>query len=92
MLSLFRRGEMVEIAKQALAASAEPMTTRELAAYIVRAKGWDAEDKALRSAIAYRLVQALTRQAKRGRIASVGKRGGVRVWGSKRELGAPIQN
>jgi hypothetical protein len=77
---LFRRGELVSLAKQALSASGQPMTTREIALAVVDAKGWDTQDKVLRSAVAYRLVQALTMQAKRGKLASPGKRGNVRVW------------
>ncbi len=77
---LFRRGELVSLAKEALQSSASPMTTRELALAVAEAKGWDRDDKVLRSALAYRLVQALTMQAKRGKVLSPGKRGGVRVW------------
>jgi hypothetical protein len=47
---------------------------------VIRAKGMDEQDRHLRTAIAYRLVQALNRQALRGGIGSAGKRGGVRVW------------
>jgi hypothetical protein len=78
---LFRRGEMVTLCKQALGTSPEPMTTRELAAFVIEAKGWDRDDKQLRQAVAYRLVQALNRQSKRGAVASMGKRAGVRMWG-----------
>jgi hypothetical protein len=60
---LFRHGEMFAMCKEALAASGEPLTTRELAMAVIRAKGWDQEDKVLRSAIAYRLIQALNMQA-----------------------------
>ena len=56
------------------------MTTRELAEAVIRAKGWDEQDKVLRSAIAYRLIQALNMQAKRGKVARLGKRRGVAVW------------
>lgn len=77
---LFRRGEMMKLATAALGASQAPMNTRELAVYVVREKGWDEADKVLRSAVAYRLVQALTIAWKRGKIGCAGKVGGVRVW------------
>lgn len=47
---------------------------------VIRAKGWDADDKVLRSAIAYRIVQTLGEQMKQGKIGSSGKRAGVRLW------------
>ena len=47
---------------------------------IIRAKGWDEQDKVLLSAICYRLIQALNMQAKRGNVARLGKQRGVIVW------------
>ena len=41
---------------------------------VIRAKDWDEQDKVLRSAVAYRLIQALNMQAKRGKIVRLGKR------------------
>jgi hypothetical protein len=80
---LFRRGELGKLCHEALAASAEPMTTRELALAVVCKKGWDAEDKVLRTSLTYRIVQTLGLQRKRGKIASPGKRTGVRLWALK---------
>jgi len=54
--------------------------TRELAVRVLRAKGMDEDDKVLRPAVAFRIVQALGIAAKRGAIGSAGKRRGVRVW------------
>ncbi len=76
---LFRRGEMVGLCKAALA-SHGPQDTRELAKRIAEAKGMDAADPVLRKALAYRIVQALTLQWKRGGLGSDGIRRGVRVW------------
>jgi len=64
----------------AVAASGGPLTARERAMAIIRAKGWDEQDKVLRSAICYRLIQALNMQAKRGNVARLGKQRGVIVW------------
>ena len=76
---LFKRGEIVDICKAALAKEG-PLDTRELAVRVVKAKGLDLEDKVLRTSIAFRIVQALRQQHKRGKIGDVGKRKGVRVW------------
>ncbi|HVV94480.1 MAG TPA: hypothetical protein VHD15_13790 [Hyphomicrobiales bacterium] len=75
---LFRRGEIVTLCKAALAAEG-PLDTRELSRRVVAAKGFNEADNELRKAIAFRIVQALTMQAKRGLLASE-KRGGLRVW------------
>lgn len=77
---LFKRGELVSLARKALAVSGQSMTTRELAAFVVAERGYDTADKRLASAIAYRLVQALNLAHKRGTVGSAGKRGNVRVW------------
>lgn len=77
---LFRRGDLWKLAKAALEAAGSPQTTRELATYVIAAKGWNGEDRPLRTAVTYRLVQALTMQAKRGKVASPGKQAGVKVW------------
>lgn len=75
---LFKRGEMVALARDAMAAG--PLSTTELAEHIVRAKGLDAGDHVLRKAIAFRLVHALRLAEHAGKIAGAGKRKGVRVW------------
>jgi hypothetical protein len=77
---LFRRGETARLCKEALAAAPEGMDTRELARAIIRAKGLDETDAVLRKAVAYRIVQALTLQRKRGKLETLGMRRGVRVW------------
>ena len=76
---LFKRGEIVKLCKEALAKHG-PMDTRELSHHVMEAKGF-AEDNELRKAIAYRIVQALRMQRKRGKLDSPDKRKGVRVWG-----------
>ena len=76
---LFKRGEMTGICKAALAQEG-PLDTRELALRVIRAKGLDEGDKALRQTIALRIVQALRLLERRGGILGAGKRGGVRLW------------
>ena len=63
---LFKRFEMVRLAKAALAEEG-PLDTRELALRVMRAKGLDESDKVMRQTIAFKLVQALSIAAKRGR-------------------------
>lgn len=79
---LFKRGEMTTICKAALAQEG-PLDTRELALRVIRAKGLDEGDKVLRQTVAFRIVQALRLQERRGQIGGSEKRGGVRVWTSR---------
>ena len=75
---LFRRREIGELCHEALASG--PKSTRELAAWIIERKGFPAPDRHLKSAIAYRIVQALRMQEKRHRVARAGKKGNAIVW------------
>ncbi|RXF67119.1 hypothetical protein [Hansschlegelia zhihuaiae] len=75
---LFRRGEITALCRAALAERG-PLDTRELAQAVMDAKGF-ADDRELRKAIAYKVVQALNMHAKRGTIGDAGYRKGVRVW------------
>lgn len=76
---LFKRREVANICKEALADG--PKDTRELALYVIRAKGFDETDRHLRKAVAYRIVQALRMQEKRnGPIKRHGKRGNAIRW------------
>jgi hypothetical protein len=76
---LWKRGEIVAVCREALAAEG-PLDTRELAVHVLRAKGMDEGDKVLRQTVAFRIVQALGIAAKRGTIGDGGKRRGVRLW------------
>lgn len=77
---LFVYGEMFKLCKAALAEAGKPLTTREIALTVIRAKGWNESDAQLRKAVAYRLIQNLTRAAMQGRIENAGKRSNVRLW------------
>lgn len=74
------RGELRKLCIEALEAAQAPMTTREIAAYIIKAKGWDEDDKALRNSVTLRAVNLLRTPRKRDRIERVEKRKGVVVW------------
>lgn len=75
---LFKRGEPIALCKQALAKG--PMTTRELAHHVMKAKGLDVGDKVLAKGIGNSLIHALRMQHQRGRLVLKGKRVGVSVW------------
>ena len=77
---MFAYGEMFGLCKAALTEAGKPLTTREIALAVIRAKRWDEEDRMLRKAVAYRLIQSLTRAARQGRIASSGRRSNVCLW------------
>lgn len=77
---LFAYGEMFKLCKAALEEAGEPLDMREITRAIIRAKGWDEDDVLLRKAIAYRLIQNLSRAVMQGRIGDAGRRKGVRLW------------
>lgn len=81
---LFKHRELGGLCAQALAKNG-PQDTRELALYAMQAKGLDTGDGPLASAIAFRVVQALRMQEKRGKITGAGKRNGRRVWALPKE-------
>src|SRR4029079_17717919 len=54
---LFTRREPIELCKEALAKG--PMTTRQLALYVMQRKGLDLGDKVLAKSIGLRLIHAL---------------------------------
>ncbi len=74
---LFRRGELWMLCLKFLGEHG-PQDTRELSKRVAEAKGMDAADPVLCKAIAYRIVQAMTLQWKRG---SSEARGSGRVFG-----------
>ena len=76
---LWKRGEMFQVCKAALAKEG-PLDTRELAVRVVEAKGLDTGDTVLRQSVAYRIVQSMTLNTRRGAVGTTGKRKGVRLW------------
>jgi hypothetical protein len=77
---MFKRGEIFALCKEALVGASEGLDTRELALALIRAKGMDENDKILRKAIGFRIVQAMLRQEMRGHVTRGKKRKGVRIW------------
>jgi hypothetical protein len=75
---LFKRGEQMEVCKEALASG--PKSTRELALAVMESKGLDTGDKVLAKAVAAQLIHQLRMQASRGKIIRLGKNGTALVW------------
>ncbi len=76
---VFKYGELIAIAKQGLAEHG-PMNTREIALYILKSKGLDANDKVLAKAVSYKIIHALRQRQRRGLLVDAGKWKNVRVW------------
>jgi len=75
---LFKRGEMVTIAKAALANG--PQNTRELSAAVLKARGLDPGDQVLAKAIGKRLIHALRIQARGGKLTAIGRHKAAHLW------------
>jgi hypothetical protein len=75
---LFKRGEQTRLCLAALADG--PLTTRQLALYIMKAKGLDQGDKVLAKSIGSRLIHALRLLRKQGRLAAKGRIKAAMVW------------
>ena len=80
LAGMLGHNEVATLALEALAGAPDGLTTRELAGYAVKAKGWDDGDRALREAIARRVATRLHRLVIRGKATDGGLRAGVRVW------------
>jgi len=78
MKRLFRYGEGFKLAKECLGDG--PRTTREIAAYIIKAKGLDQRDTVLAKVICRHIIHQLRRQAQQGKLVIVGKRQAAIVW------------
>jgi len=76
---LFKRGEPMALCRECLADG--PKNTRQLALYVIKAKGLDPGDKVLAKSIGLRLIHALRLQWKTGRlIAKPGRDKAAKVW------------
>jgi hypothetical protein len=76
---LFRYGEAFKLCSAALQANG-PMTTKELAVYVAKAKGLDASDAIMRRTMARHLIHSLRLRAKQGQLVIDGKRKGTIIW------------
>jgi hypothetical protein len=77
---LFKRRELPELCRAAMAAAGEPVSTQDIATYVMEQKGMDTGDRHLRKAVTYKCVQILRRWERLGEISRTGKRGAVVIW------------
>ena len=75
---LYKRGEPWAICKAALVNG--PLSTKDLALELMKAKGMDLKDAVLQRTLGHRLIHSLRMQEKRHQVAREGKRHGVSVW------------
>ncbi len=76
---LFVRGEKWKLCQKALAETPE-LTTRQLALYIMGAKGFDAKDSVLVLSMTRNITSTLRTRWLRGELTVVGKRNGMCIW------------
>jgi hypothetical protein len=77
---VFPRYELPKLAREALAASPDGISTVEIAKRIMAAKGMDEGDKYLRKSITYKAVQLLRNWEKRGQVERLGRDGVAMKW------------
>lgn len=77
---LFPRQELPRMAKEALTAVPDGISTVGIAQHVIAAKGLDSGDRHLRKAIAYKVVQIMRRWEKQRQVVRVGKDGSAVVW------------
>ncbi len=75
-----KRPELFDRCKTAMAASSEPLSTRELAQAVIAAQGWDYEDRDLRLTVAHRIGCMMGRYERRGLVHGVGKKDAATLW------------
>lgn len=76
--SLFKRGELIAMAKATLADG--PANTRELCSAILKAKGLDPNDRVLGKAIGHRLIHALRLHRRTGKLVGMGRSKAAIIW------------
>jgi hypothetical protein len=70
--------ELVALCEAALAQG--PLTSKQLAQHVMRAKGMDVTDVPLRNALSFRIAQALKREVRRRKMVRGPVRKGARLW------------
>lgn len=74
------RGDLPRIIFDALRDATRPLSTTELAAIVMQAKGFDTEDRELATRVSHGVGMALNRYRKYGQVTADGFAGKVRVW------------
>ncbi|HZS64244.1 MAG TPA: hypothetical protein VFA53_07090 [Xanthobacteraceae bacterium] len=75
---LFKRGEQTRLCLAALVDG--PLTTRQLALYIMKAKGLNQADKVLAKSIGSRLIHALRLLRRQRRVVTTGRVKAALIW------------
>lgn len=77
--AMFPRHELPKLCMAAITATS-PISTKDIAAYVIAEKKLDAADKYVRKAITYRCVQVMRRWEKMRKVERVEKVGTAIVW------------
>ncbi len=77
---LFPRHELPKLCRAALDASQSPISTKAIAAYVIDAMGLDGQDRHLRHAVAYKIIQVMRRWERELKVKRVGKTGTAVMW------------
>ena len=80
MAKVFPRNEIPKLVWPLLEAATAPLSTRDLAAHVIASKGMDGQDRHLRKALAYKIVQVTRRWEKQKKLRRVGKIGTAIMW------------
>ena len=79
LAALFPRHELPKLCMAAMTATS-PISTKDIAAYVIAEKKLDAADRYVRKAITYRCVQVMRRWEKMRKVERVEKAGTAIVW------------
>ena len=77
---VFPRHVLPKLCKASLEASQGPLSTREIAAYVIKERELDAGDRHLRKAVTYKVVQIMRRWELEGQVSRIAKTGNAVVW------------
>jgi hypothetical protein len=80
LTKVFPRHVLPKMCKSALEASQSPISTKAIAAYVVDTMGLDGQDRHLRHAVAYKVIQIMRRWERECKVKRVGKVGTAVVW------------
>jgi hypothetical protein len=87
---IFDRGDLPRIIFDALRAATRPLSTTELAAIVMQAKGFDTENRELATRVSHGVGMALNRYRKYGQVVADSFAGKVRRWRTSILTGCPF--
>ena len=79
LVQLFPRHELPRLCLAALA-EGSPISTKDIALYVIKEKNLDATDRYMRKAIAYRVCQVMRRWEKMRKVERLKKAGTAIIW------------